>query len=391
MNRYRSFFIKYIGVTIVNPSIMKLFFRLSLLAFVSAAAVALPTKEVQAQDPRYSQYYQAPMRLNPAMAGVFDGIWRVGANFRTQWGSVLGGQNAYYTYSVGGEYKLPVFRDDYVGLSFSALTDVAGGGQYNVTDINIGATYQKKLTGGGRSYRPALTSYLVAGAQVGFGQRSVRWIDLTYSTQYVLDDNSYNPGAASGEDRGSLRNTKIYPDLSAGLLWYGVMGKRKSIYAGFGMFHINRPEISLINRSATSASLERLYSRFTVHAGGEFLIGGPNSPISLLPGAVGMFQGPSMEINFGIGAKYQAARYDDFAFRLGVWTRLVNRQEIDIDNDALVVSMGLDYQAFQFAISYDINTSTLMAASNGLGSLEFSILYTHGGDYSRGQTCPAFN
>ena len=167
---------------------MKLFYRLSLLAFVSVAAIALPTEDLNAQDTRNSEYYQAPLRLNPAMAGVFEGIWRVGTNFRTQWGSVLGGPNAYYTYSVGGEYKLPVFRSDYVGLSFSALTDVAGGGQYNVTDVNIGATYMKKLTGGGRSYRPTLTSYLVAGAQLGFGQRSVNWVNLTYSTQYVVDD-----------------------------------------------------------------------------------------------------------------------------------------------------------------------------------------------------------
>lgn len=370
---------------------MKLFLRLSLLAFVSAAAIALPTEELNAQDPRYSQYYQAPLRLNPAMAGVFDGIWRVGTNFRTQWGSVLGGPNAYYTYSVGGEYKLPVFRSDYVGLSFSALTDVAGGGQYNVTDINIGATYQKKLTGSARTYRPALTSYLVAGAQLGFGQRSINWVNLTYSTQYVVDDNIYNQGITSGENAGALRNSKIYPDLSAGLLWYGVMGERKSVYAGFGMFHLNRPEISLINRSTTSASLERLYSRFTVHAGGEFLVGGRGSAISLLPGAVGMFQGPSMEINFGIGAKYQAPRYDDFALRLGIWTRLVNRQEIDIDNDAIMVSVGIDYQAFQFTVSYDVNTSSLVPASNGLGALEFSIMYTHSGQYSRGQGCPAFN
>jgi type IX secretion system PorP/SprF family membrane protein len=383
---------KKIGETIVNPLIMKLFFRLSLLTFVSVAAISLPTEDLKAQDPRFSQYYQAPLRLNPAMAGVFEGIWRVGANVRSQWGSVVGGSNAYYSYSIGGEYKLPVFKDDYVGLSFSALTDVSGGGQYNVTDVSIGGTYMKKLTGGGRSYRPTLTSYLVAGAQLGFGQRSVDWVNLTYSTQYVVDDNTYNQGITSGENLGALRNSKIYPDLSAGLMWYGVMGERKSVYAGVGMFHINRPEISLINRSTTTgASLERLYARFTAHAGGEILIGGRGSAISLLPGFVGMFQGPAMDLNAGVSVKYQAPRYDDFALRLGVWTRMVNRQDIDVEMGALMFSVGLDYQAFQFAVSYDADISSLSAASNGLGAIEFSLMYTHSGQYSRGQTCPAFN
>lgn len=377
---------------------MKLIFRLSLIAIIFNSVSLLPTESLQAQDPRYTQYYQAPLRLNPAMAGVFEGMWRVGANFRTQWGSVMGGQNAYYTYSLGAELKTPVFKSDFIGVSFSALTDVAGEGRYNVTDINLGVTYMKKLTGGRRSYRASLTSYLVAGAQIGIGQRSVKWVNLLYSTQYVNQDPNnpdrysyYNPSISSGENSGAMRMTKIYPDLSAGLLWYGVLGDRKSMYAGLGLFHINRPEISLFNRSNSSADIERLYMRVTAHAGGEFLVGGRGSAISLLPGFVGMFQGPFMELNMGLGIKYQAPRYDDFAFKLSVWTRLANRLEDQIDADALMISIGIDYQTFQFAVSYDINTSTLSNVSNGQGSLEFSVIYTHDGKHSRGQGCPAFN
>ncbi|BDS13232.1 PorP/SprF family type IX secretion system membrane protein [Aureispira anguillae] len=370
---------------------MKLFFRLSLIAIIFNGVSLLPSQELQAQDSRYTQYYQAPLRLNPAMAGVFEGMWRVGANFRTQWGSVMGGPNAYYTYALGAELKTPVFKSDYVGVSFSALTDVAGGGKYNVTDINLGVSYMKKLTGGRRSYRASLTSYLVAGAQIGIGQRSVKWLNLTYSTQYVVRNNTYDPNITSGENSGAMRMTKIYPDLSAGLLWYGVMGERKSVYAGLGLYHLNRPEISLFNRSNTSSDVERLYMRVTAHAGGEFLVGGRSSSISLLPGFVGMFQGPSMELNMGLGIKYQAPRYDDFALKLSVWTRLANRLDTEIDADALMIVLGIDYQTFQFAVSYDINTSTLSNVSNGQGSLEFSVIYTHDGRHARGQGCPSFN
>lgn len=370
---------------------MKLFYKLALASSIGLGVVLLSVQEAKAQDPRYTQYYQAPLRLNPAMAGVFEGIWRVGANFRTQWGSVVGGQNAYYTYALNGEYRLPVFKGDYVGLGFSALTDVSGAGQYNVTDINIGATYMKKLTGGGRSYRPTLTSYLVAGAQLGFGQRSVDWVNVTYSTQYQVDGNIYDPSITSGENTGAMRGTRLYPDFSAGLLWYGVMGPRKSVYAGVGLFHLNRPEISLFDRTNTNAASERLYSRITVHGGGEFLVGGRGSSISLLPGAVAMFQGPTMEVNVGMGIKYQAPRYDDFAFRFSLWSRISNRLQEDVDADAIMVVLGIDYQTFQFAVSYDINVSSLSQASNGQGALEFSVIYTHAGDYARRDVCPAFN
>lgn len=366
---------------------MKLFFRLTLIAIIFSSVAVLPSGELQAQDPRYTQYYQAPLRLNPAMTGVFEGLWRVGANFRTQWGSVM--NRPYNTYALTADLRTPVFKSDYVGVGFSALTDVAGGGLYNVTDINLGVTYMKKLTGGGRSYRASLTSYLVAGAQIGIGQRSVKWLNLTYSTQYVVDNNSYNQGIHSGES-SNTRMTKLYPDLSAGLLWYGMFGERRSIYAGFGLFHLNRPEISLFNRSGAGADVERLYIRTTVHAGGEVLIGGRGSAISLLPGFVGMFQGPSMEMNMGLGIKYQAPRYDDFALRFSVWTRLANKLEADIDADALMLVVGIDYLSFQFGVSYDINLSTLTAVSNGQGSLEFSVIYTHTGKHARGQGCPTF-
>ena len=52
--------------------------------------------------------------------------------------------------------------------------------------------------------------------------------------------------------------------------------------------------------------------------------------------------------------------------------------------------IGLDWQSFQFGISYDINLSTLTAVSNGQGALEFSIIYIHDVEKSRQQGCPSF-
>ncbi|WP_287060456.1 type IX secretion system membrane protein PorP/SprF, partial [Algoriphagus sp.] len=40
-----------------------------------------------AQDPQYSQYYAAPLYLNPAMAGG-ELTGRVGFNYRNQWPSI---------------------------------------------------------------------------------------------------------------------------------------------------------------------------------------------------------------------------------------------------------------------------------------------------------------
>jgi Type IX secretion system membrane protein PorP/SprF len=42
-----------------------------------------------AQDPQFVQFYASPLQLNPAMTGVHPGKWRVIANYREQWNSIL--------------------------------------------------------------------------------------------------------------------------------------------------------------------------------------------------------------------------------------------------------------------------------------------------------------
>lgn len=350
--------------------------------------IVFSSTNAYSQDPRFTQYYKSPLRLNPAMTGAFEGVWRLGANFRTQWGSVM--TEPYTTYNVMGDMKFPVFNDDFFAVGLNAMTDISGGGVYNITDVGLSFSYHKKLSGSSRSYRiNNFNSYLVAGAQIGFGQRSVRWDKLVYSTQYVVDDNAYNTNIASGEGE-NVRTSRLYPDMGAGLMWFANFGRRKSVYAGASIFHINTPEIGLINRTGGNVSqLEKLYMRFVVHAGGEYLLGQQGS-LSLLPGFVGMFQGPSMELNFGCDVRYQGFKFDDFAIRVGLWNRLSNLLESNIHADALMVKAGIDWQNFQFALSYDINISSLMVVSQGQGSLEFSIIYVHDGSYKRGQGCPTF-
>ena len=373
---------------------------LALTFMIGAGLVS--TEEVQAQDARFSQYYSAPMRVNPAMTGLFDGNWRVGINYRTQWGAILG--KAYNSYSANAEYKMPVSKNDYFSIGFTATGDKAGSSGYGQMDAAFSASYIKRLSKSRKRYgRNQTESFLAVGGQVGFGQRGVNWGDLTFSTQYQLDDNSYDRGINSGESY-NVRSNKLYPDVSLGLLWYATFSKRKSVYVGGSIYHINRPDISLFNEAPRDSAgnvigtpVERLYTRAVLHAGGEVQVGGALSPISLLPGVVAMFQGPSMEVNYGISLRYKQAKYDDFAFKIGVWHRLSNRvaltgatDQSKIGMDALVIMMGLDYQNLQFGFSYDATLSSLQQQVNGRGALEFSLIYTNNSDLKHRSGCPTF-
>ena len=80
---------------------------------------------VGAQDIHFSQFYMSPLNLNPAMTGVMNCNIRLAANYRNQWASVLR-DNAYRTYSVSYDQKIPVGRYDYFGIGGTFWGDRAG-------------------------------------------------------------------------------------------------------------------------------------------------------------------------------------------------------------------------------------------------------------------------
>src|SRR5260221_14089349 len=66
------------------------------------------------QDIHFSQFFNAPLSRNPALAGIFTGDVRVQGVYRGQWNSVT---NAYKTGSLDAEFKKPIGKaDDFVTI-----------------------------------------------------------------------------------------------------------------------------------------------------------------------------------------------------------------------------------------------------------------------------------
>lgn len=85
------------------------------LAFLTFLGITFSVAALRGQDIHFSQFYMSPMTLNPALTGVMNCNTRIVGNYRNQWASVLG-RNAYNTYSVSYDQKMPVGRYDYFGF-----------------------------------------------------------------------------------------------------------------------------------------------------------------------------------------------------------------------------------------------------------------------------------
>jgi type IX secretion system PorP/SprF family membrane protein len=349
---------------------------------------------VQAQDIHFSQFYMSPLNLNPALTGVMNSQVRVVGNYRNQWASVLK-SNAFATYSASYDQKIPVGRYDYFGIGGTFWGDKAGQLDFKTLQAKISASYSKRMGG----YR-SKSHYLVVGVEGGIAQRSIDLTAAQWGSQHD-GEGGFNGLQPSGENFDN--DNFIFPDLSAGLLWFTVFDERSNFYIGGAFSHLNRA-----NQSFDSTQDLPLYSKLTLHAGGEFMGGGK---IGLVPGVVALFQGPSFELNAGTSLKFllgQGRSGDNQSFQIGVWSRLANRvnrviapssdpdqppsvtESTSIWADAIIISTRFDYNDFGIGFSYDLNVSKLKPASNGNGAFEFSIIYKIRGEEKRDVYCPNF-
>ncbi len=348
----------------------KIRFTLSTIAMV----VSLAT--LTAQDIHFSQFYLSPLNLNPAMTGVMNCNSRLVANYRNQWASVLR-SNAYNTYSVSYDQRIATGRYDYFGIGGTFWGDRAGESRFSTMTGKISGSYSKRMAGTRTS-----ASYLVAGAEFGFAQRSIDFINLRWGTQHDGRGN-HDPSLPTLENNFT-RDNFLFADMAAGLMWFAVFDRDNNLYLGASFHHLNRANVSF-----TGNTPDFLYSRFTVHGGGEFQM---SDRFGLVPGVIVMSQGPSFQVNAGTSLKFilSKTKYDTQAFQVGLWTRVSNKIETGVLNDAAILSSRFDMNNLSLGFSYDLNVSPLKAASNGQGGFEFALIYKICGPEKRGLYCPNF-
>ncbi|MFT4664558.1 MAG: type IX secretion system PorP/SprF family membrane protein [Polaribacter sp.] len=343
--------------------------------FILVMIAVLGTLSLSAQDIHFSQFYMSPLNLNPAMTGVMNCNARLTANFRNQWASVLKA-NAYNTYSVSYDQKVPVGRNDFFGIGGTFWGDKAGESEFSTLQGRLSLSYSKKMGG----YRKK-AHYLVFGADAGVTQRSVNFQNLRWGLQHDGNGN-YSGGLSSGENFEN--DNLLFADISAGLLWFSVFDEDNSFYMGGAYHHLNRANLSFEAQGA-----EPLFSRFTLHAGGEFML---TSRVGLVPGVITMFQGPSFQLNTGTSLKFLLGgnRRNYQAVQFGAWMRISNHFQKSVTTDALILSTRFDYNEFSIGFSYDVNVSSLRPASNSNGAFEFALIYKICGPEKRSVYCPNF-
>ncbi|MBT8252865.1 MAG: PorP/SprF family type IX secretion system membrane protein [Bacteroidia bacterium] len=334
---------------------------------------------INAQDAVFSQFYAAPLSLNPALTGSFDGTYRVSANYRDQWRSVI--NDPLSTYAASGEVQFQRLNannnPDLIGAGLLFYSDRVGTFDLNTTQISLFGSFHKALS-------KKNNSYLGAGLQIGIQQRNINYEDLQFGDEF------------NGLDSYSLATKENLPannfgvgDISLGIHYAVSPNKDTRLFAGVAVFHLTSPNISYYRKPdipnppfETENKLER---RFTAYISSSFTM---TPAIKILPRIFYTKQGAHQTVSLGSNLRYELLKSENRAFHFGTWGRLAD----SVDGkglESLILMTGIEFNGLVIGLSYDMNISDLINENQGQGTFELSLNYT-GLHENTSYVCPEF-
>ncbi len=308
-------------------------------------AVSAPLK-MEAQDPQFSQFYAAPLYLNPGFAGTTPYI-RAGANFRSQWPSL---DAQFTTYSFYMDY----FAEEYnSGLGLLITADKEG--LANLTSTSVALQYAYELHINERlTFRP--------GVQAAYVLRDINFDKLTFGDQF--DETGFiNPTSAeqfnTGENVG-------FVDFSFGGLLFS-----KNFWFGVAAHHLNTPNQSFVDGNS------ELPIKYSIHSGyrlplptnsGNRGFTTDGKERSITPNFQYKRQGEFDQLEIGTYLTLEPIVF-------GMWYRGIPiQQEFDGFNDkeSIILLVGLTADNLNIGYSFDYTISELGIASGGAHEISIS-------------------
>ncbi len=297
---------------------------------------------IQAQDTQFSQFFTAPVYMNPSMIG-FSEAPRFTVNFRDHLPSF---KNQFITAAVAYDQHIHDMRSS-VGLN---LTVDMAGGLMNTYFLNGNFAYNLPL-GSNMNFK--------GGFQLGVIQQSLNTENIVLMD--MIDPNSVTGTNDLPTGESALittSNTKL--DVGAGFVLYN-----QGFYAGASFKHLTQPTFEYTGNDDTDNKLSILSS---VHIGKAFYLNDPffdKDRWSVVPNLLATVQGKNKQVNAGAYVGY------GYIFG-GLWMRHTIKNA-----DALITMIGFRKGIFRGAYSYDFDLGKVASAA---GAHEVSLTFDLGND-----------
>jgi len=311
----------------------------------------------KAQDPHFSQFYANPIYINPSLAGTTE-QGRFSFNYRAHWAKLPG---EFVTYNLAYDHS---FEQKKSSIGFIMQMDRAGSA--GVRSFYMGGMYAYTL-----QLQDELS--LKAGFQLGYGQRSLQYLQLVFGDQL---NNFGSTGSASQEQ--NIENLQVnYLDLAAGFTIYS-----NDFWFGVAAHHLNEPNYTWRTQLST------VPMKISAHGGYRYKFTSRSSrnystyEFILHPAFYYSRQGNTQ--NLDVGLNFIA---NPMVF--GLWYRDVPLG--DAVASAVVLMTGFEYNGFNFLYSYDMPVGQVSAVTGGSHEITLALKLDYDYNYrSKGKRIATF-
>jgi type IX secretion system PorP/SprF family membrane protein len=357
-----------LNTNITNNNLRRsFFFRLFFMGlFLLGSGKAL------AQDPQFSQYYAAPLYLNPAFAGS-ELLPRIGANYRNQWPGL---EAQFTTFSA----YFDTYLDNYnSGLGFYVMNDVEGGAK--LRSFTFAGQYSYEL-------RISDNAYFRPGFQAAYMRRDIGYFENLVFANQINPGDPFGPLLPSNGLDGSGDPVNLL-SLSFGGLFF-----TDKFWFGVSAHHVNEPNQSFLE------GVSPLPAKYSIHTGYRISLGTGTyrrdfthyrKDRYLLPTLNYKRQGPFEQLDLGAYIHLEPINF-------GLWYRGVPYRPVENQNnrDAIVMMIGLNLPTgMSMGYSFDYTVSQLGIQSGGAHEISVAFLLA---DKNRSKTnkretilpCPKF-
>ncbi len=315
------------------------------LCFVLSSVLA----NLFSQDLEMSQYFAAPLQLNPALAGISYGP-RITVNYRNEWSGLGDGFNGgFTTYMAGYDMHIDPLRGGF-GVLFVA--DQIANGLYGNYKASLMYSQQIKFNN---------KMALKIGLEGSYIHSAIKWNELLWSdminplTGFYNNVNIPNPTGEANPARTSTNSG----EMAAGAVFF-----TEKLYVGFAVNNLLMHKESFTDKSAINTPMN-----FVFHLGANLPVHHRNElryNIWVSPNVLFVNQGNAYQAEgtFLAGISY-------FYFGLGYRNVIRN-------SDAVIGYLGFKKGKVRIGYSYDATISKL--AGNTAGTHEISFTFNWTGD-----------
>jgi len=328
---------------------------------IIAIVLLAPFFTLKAQDFQYSQFYAAPLYLNPALTGSTE-LSRIGVNYRKQWPGLSHDFNVYSAYF--DHYSIDL--NSGFGIAVHSFNE--SNMKLSTTDISLLYSYKLKL---------AETWEMSFGLQGAWVSRNAVLDNLVFGDQINLFSKTVDPFS---DDHIPDVDPYSYLDISSGILV-----SNNVLWFGLSSHHLNEPNLSFFPDN----TLNSLPRKWTFHGGVNLPLGSNDQWGSKYDNQASILfsykkQGPFQQFDLGTQLYYQ-----NFIGGLG-YRGIPGLRDMP-NHDSIILLLGLEPPGLDMngriiiGYSYDFMISGIASQTKGSHEISLRFTFFQGTEKTRGK------